>query len=208
MTRRAQMRNRPRVPLLKEIPLLIWLVFLWGALWQDFSAGNLIFGAVIAFVVANIFYLPPVELSGRFNPIYALGFLFRFFYKLVHASFEVLWLSIAKGPHIKNAVVGVKLRSHSDLLVTATGHALSLIPGSLVVEVDRSTSTLYLHCLNVSTPENADKVRKDVRDTESWLIRSIGTREDLEVLKAEDALAREEAAVLDGTAATGKGVPS
>ena len=51
MTRRAQMRNRPRVPLLKEIPLLIWLVFLWGALWQDFSAGNLIFGAVIAFVV-------------------------------------------------------------------------------------------------------------------------------------------------------------
>ncbi|MDK1361579.1 Na+/H+ antiporter subunit E, partial [Arthrobacter sp. zg-Y1219] len=127
------MRNRPRVPLLKEIPLLIWLVFLWGALWQDFSAGNLIFGAAIAFVVANIFYLPPVELSGRFNPIYALGFAVRFFYKLVHASFEVLWLSITKGPHIKNAVVGVKLRSHSDLLVTATGHALSLIPGSLVV---------------------------------------------------------------------------
>ena len=210
MTRKAQMRNRPRVPLLKEIPLLIWLVFLWGALWQDFSVGNLLFGAIISFIVANIFYLPPVELSGRFNLLYALGFLARFFYKLVQASFEVLWLSVTKGPRIKNAVVGVKLRSHSDLLVTATGHALSLIPGSLVVEVDRSTSTLYLHCLNVSTPEHADKVRKDVRDTESWLIRSIGTREDLEVLKAEEALARGEAAALqDGNAAaTGKGGPS
>ena len=210
MTRRAQMRNRPRVPLLKEIPLLIWLVFLWGALWQDFSVGNLLFGAIISFIVANIFYLPPVELSGRFNLLYALGFLARFFYKLVQASFEVLWLSVTKGPRIKNAVVGVKLRSHSDLRVTATGHALSLIPGSLGVEGDRSTSTLYLHCLNVSTPEHADKVRKDVRDTESWLIRSIGTREDLEVLKAEEALARGEAAALqDGNAAaTGKGGPS
>ncbi|MFJ7750244.1 Na+/H+ antiporter subunit E [Arthrobacter sp. NPDC097144] len=208
MTRRAQMRNRPRVPLLKEIPLLIWLVFLWGALWQDFSAGNLIFGAVIAFVVANIFYLPPVDLSGRFNPLYALGFAVRFFYKLVHASFEVLWLAVAKGPKIKNAVVGVKLRSHSDLLVTATGHALSLIPGSLVVEVDRSTSTLYLHCLNVSTPEQADKVRKDVRDTESWLIRSIGTREDLEVLKAEKALARRDNALRAGQAESTKGANS
>lgn len=202
MTRRAQMRNRPRVPLLKEIPLLIWLVFLWGALWQDFSAGNLIFGAVLAFIVANIFYLPPVELSGRFNPLYAAGFLVRFFYKLVHASFEVLWLSVSKGPHIKNAVVGVKLRSRSDLLVTATGHALSLIPGSLVVEVDRSTSTLYLHCLNVSTPEEADKVRKDVRDTESWLIRSIGTREDLDVLKAEQALAGSRSGLPAADAAT------
>lgn len=208
MTRRAQMRNRPRVPLLKEIPLLIWLVFLWGALWQDFSAGNLIFGAVIAFVVANIFYLPPVDLSGRFNPLYALGFAVRFFYKLVHASFEVLWLAVAKGPKIKNAVVGVKLRSHSDLLVTATGHALSLIPGSLVVEVDRSTSTLYLHCLNVSTPEQADKVRKDVRDTESWLIRSIGTREDLEVLKAEKALARRDNVLRAGQSESTKGANS
>ena len=188
MTRKAQMRKRPRVPLLKEVPLLIWLVFLWGALWQDFSAGNLIFGAVIAFVIANIFYLPPVELSGRFNPLYALGFAGRFFYNLVRASFEVLWLAIVRGPHIKNAVVAVKLRSHSDLLVTATGHALSLIPGSLVVEVDRSTSTLYLHCLNVSTPEQADKVRRDVRNTESWLIRTMGTREELEVLRAEEAL--------------------
>ncbi|MER2138285.1 MAG: Na+/H+ antiporter subunit E, partial [Arthrobacter sp.] len=45
------MRNHPRIPLLKELPLIIWLVLLWGALWQDFSLGNLVFGAIIAFVV-------------------------------------------------------------------------------------------------------------------------------------------------------------
>lgn len=187
MTKTARMRNRPRVPLVQELPLLVWLVILWGALWQDFSPGNLVFGALVAFLVANIFYLPPVELSGRFNILYALGFACRFLYKLVLASFQVLWLSLAKGPHIRNGVVGVKLRSRSDLLATATGHALSLIPGSLIVDVDRSTSTLYLHCLNVSTAEQAEKVRQDVLASEAWLIRILGTREDLAALRAEQA---------------------
>ncbi|MSR99499.1 Na+/H+ antiporter subunit E [Arthrobacter sp. BL-252-APC-1A] len=179
------MRSHPRIPLLKELPLIIWLVLLWGALWQDFSLGNLVFGAIIAFVVTNIFYLPPVDLSGRFNLIYAAGFGARFLRKLVIASFHVLWLATVQGPRIRNAVVAVKLRSHSDLLVTATGHALSLIPGSLVVEVDRSTSTLYLHCLGVDSQEAAEKIRDDVRATESWLIRMMGTKEDLALVRAE-----------------------
>ncbi|MCC9176601.1 Na+/H+ antiporter subunit E [Arthrobacter sp. zg-Y750] len=185
MTKEARMRNRSRIPLLQELPLLIWLVFLWGALWQDFSAGNLLFGTVIAFIVANIFYLPPVELSGRFNLFYGLVFAGRFFYKLVQASFHVLWLAVVRGPRIRNGVIGVKLRSRSDLLVTATGHALSLIPGSLIVDVDRSTSTLYLHALDVSTAEQAEKVRADVLQAEAWLIRTMGTKEELAALRAE-----------------------
>ena len=40
-------------------------------------------------------------------------------------------------------------------MVTATGHVISLIPGSLVVEVDRSTSTLYIHGINVRNAEDA-----------------------------------------------------
>ncbi|MCQ1949006.1 MULTISPECIES: Na+/H+ antiporter subunit E [Arthrobacter] len=190
MTKEARMRSRSRVPLLQELPLLIWLVFLWGALWQDFSAGNLIFGTVIAFFVANIFYLPPVELSGRFNPLYALLFAGRFLYKLVQASFHVFWLAVVRGPRIRNGVIGVKLRSRSDLLVTATGHVLSLIPGSLIVDVDRSTSTLYLHALNVSTAEQAERVRADALDAEAWLIRTLGTKEELAALRAETAETR------------------
>ena len=191
MTKEAKMRNRARIPLLKELPLLIWLVFLWGALWQDFSAGNLVFGAVIAFIVANIFYLPPVDLSGRFNPFYALILGGRFLYQLVQASFHVFWMALFRGPQIRNGVIGVKLRSRSDLLVTATGHLLSLIPGSLVVDVDRSTSTLYLHALDVSTAEQAEKVRADALDAEAWLIRTLGTKEELAALRAETAQARE-----------------
>ncbi|WP_026553474.1 Na+/H+ antiporter subunit E [Arthrobacter sp. H20] len=183
--------TRERIPFITELPLIIWLVIVWGALWQDFSPGNLIFGGLIAYAVANLLYLPPVELSGRFNVLYAVPFVGRFIYKLVVASFEVFWLSLTRGPRLVNAVVAVQLRSQSDLLVTTTGHALSLIPGSLVIEVDRSTSTLYLHCLNIETPGDAAKIRSDVRATEAWLIRIMGTRDDLALLQTEDRFAQE-----------------
>ncbi len=78
------------------------------------------------------------------------------------------------------------LRSHSDLLVTATGHVISLIPGSLVVEVDRSTSTLYIHGINVRDAQDVARLRKEVRDTEAGLIRIMGSKEELSALNQEE----------------------
>jgi multicomponent Na+:H+ antiporter subunit E len=177
--------SRKRVSLRQELPLLVWLVIVWGALWQDFSPGNLLFGALIAVVVARLFYLPPVELGGRFNALRAIPFAFDFLAKVVAASFQVLFVAVVRGPRVVSAVVAVPLRSHSDLLVTATGHVISLIPGSLVVGGGRCTTTLYLHGINIRNAEDAAKLRKDVRDTEAGLIRIMGTKDELSALKQE-----------------------
>ncbi|HEY8702943.1 MAG TPA: Na+/H+ antiporter subunit E [Arthrobacter sp.] len=176
-----------RISLRQELPLLVWLVFVWGALWQDFSPGNLLFGALLAVVVARMFYLPPVEVSGRFNVLHAIPFALGFLGSVVAASFQVMYLAVVRGPNVSNAVVAVRLRSHQDLMVTVTGHIISLIPGSLVVEVDRSTSTLYLHGLNVKNAEDVAKLRRDVRAIEAGLIRIMGTREELELIRLEAA---------------------
>ena len=179
--------SRKRISLRQELPLLVWLVIVWGALWQNFSPGNLLFGAIIAVVVARLFYLPPVELGGRFNILRGLAFALAFLGNVVTASFQVLYLAVAKGPKVISAVVAVPLRSHSDLLVTATGHVTALIPGSLVVEVDRSTSTLYIHGINVRTAEDAAQLRRSVRSTEAGLIRVMGTPAELSALNQEVA---------------------
>ncbi len=179
--------SRRRISLRQELPLLVWLVIVWGGLWQDFSPGNLLFGALLAVAVARLFYLPPVELSGRFNILHAIPFALVFLAKVVVASAQILYLATVRGPQVRNAVVAVTLRSHQDLLVTATGHVISLIPGSLVVEVDRSTSTLYLHALNISSPEEVENLRQEVRSIEAGLIRIMGTREELETVRMEAA---------------------
>jgi multicomponent Na+:H+ antiporter subunit E len=176
---------RKRISLRQELPLLVWLVVVWAALWQDFSPGNLLFGALIAVVVARVFYLPPVELSGRFSLPQALLFAPIFLWDVLLASFQVFGRAVFSGPRVRNAIVAVPLRSHSDLMVTATGHVLSLVPGSLVVEVDRSTSTLYVHALDVATPADVQRIRRDVRRTEAWLIRVMGSKTELAALRGE-----------------------
>jgi multicomponent Na+:H+ antiporter subunit E len=62
-----------------------------------------------------------------------------------------------------------------------------LIPGSFVVDVDRSTSTLYLHVIDVATKEAAEDFQAEVRKIEAGLIRMMGTKEELELVKAEGA---------------------
>lgn len=189
----AQTRAAGRRKRWEKLPLLIWLVVVWGALWQDFSPGNLLFGALIAMGVSRTFYLPPVELSGRFNVLRAATFAAWFLKEVVVASIQVFYLGAVRGPAIRNAVIAVPLRSTSDLIMTATGHVLSLIPGSLVVEVDRGTSTLYVHALNVPTPESVEKVRADILGIEAGLIRVMGSRDELAALHLEDNYLRREA---------------
>lgn len=180
-------RNARRTSFLQKLPLLVWLVLVWGSLWQDFSPGNLLFGALIAIAISYAFYLPPIELSGRFNLLHAVGMLLWFIKQVAIASVQVLYWAVAKGPRVRNAVIAVPLRSPSDLLMTAVGHVLSLIPGSLVVEVDRGTATLYVHAMNAPAPADVDRIRADIQGFEARLIQVMGTREELAALKAERA---------------------
>lgn len=177
--------QRQRATLRQELPLLLWMVLVWGALWQDFSPGNLVFGLILSLIVVNVFQLPPVILSGRFNVFRAVTFLGRFLWDVVLASFEVMYLAVFRGPKTMSAMIAVCLRTESDLIMTGVGHVLTLVPGSYVVEVDRRSSTLYLHVLNVNTQEDVEQARQDVMDIEARLIRMMGSKVELEALNAE-----------------------
>lgn len=177
--------TRPKNSLLVELPLLVWLVVVWGALWGDFGPGNLLVGLVLALLVTWVLYLPPVQLSGRFNPFQFALFAVTFVWQVAKASFEVMLIAILVGPRARNAVVGVQLRTRSDLLLTATGHTMTLIPGSLVVEVDRASGTLYFHALNVRSAQEAEDFRRSALQVEAAWIRIMGTPEELAALRAE-----------------------
>jgi multicomponent Na+:H+ antiporter subunit E len=55
----------------------------------------------------------------------------------------------------------------------------------LVVEVDRSTSTLYLHALNITSKEDVEGLRAEVRSIEAGLIRIMGSHVELEEVRTE-----------------------
>ena len=164
---------------LHELPLLIGLVVLWMMLWHELSLLSLVSGVVVAIVVMRVFYLPPVELAGRFNVWHALRYVVYFLWSLSRASWEVAWLAVRPGPPPPSAIVAVRLHTRSDFIITMVGLTISLIPGSLVADIDRFESTLYLHVLNTPTQKELTKIRREVRRIERLLILSVGSKEDV-----------------------------
>lgn len=174
LTRRDRIRNR--------IAAVSILVLVWMLLWGDFTWANLISGLLVATVVLIFFPLPPVTFAGRLRPWGLLRFALRFLGDLIVASVQIAWLAFRFGHQPSGAIVAVPLRVCSDLNLTLVAEAVSLVPGSLIVEADRPTGTLYIHNLGVSTIEDVEKYRHDVYQLEARLIRAIGSPAELRQL--------------------------
>ena len=68
-------------------------------------------------------------------------------------------------------------------MLTLVALTISLIPGSLVVEVDRFGSTLYLHVLNTPTQREIRLMRAQIARIERLLVRTLGSRAEVEAMR-------------------------
>jgi len=179
LSRRQRWRN--------QFIALAVLVLIWILLWGTFSWGNLIGGLVVAALVLWFFPLPPVTFAGRVRPVWFIWLVVRFLADLVVASVQVAWLALRPGPPPRTAVVAVPLRVNSDLNLTLVGEAVSLVPGSLIVEADRNTGTLYVHVLGVENQEEVQRFRESTWGVEARIVRAIGSPAELRQLAAASA---------------------
>ncbi len=166
--------------ILEQLPLLVALVLLWLFLWGSFTVVDILMGIFVAVLVTRVFELPPVTLSGRFNPLWLIVFLVDFLWHVILGSIQVAALAFRFGRVAKSAVVEVNLETRSDFVMTLVAIATSLVPGSLILEVDRDKSTLFLHVIDADTPEKIEKARGDVILTERRLLRALGSRDELD----------------------------
>ncbi|GIF01052.1 Na+/H+ antiporter subunit E [Paractinoplanes rishiriensis] len=160
------------------------LVVVWMLLWGVFSWAHLIFGVLVAAVVLTVFPLPPVTFAGRLHPIGLLRFAGRFLTDLVTASVQLAVLAFRFGHQPRSAIIRVPLRVPSDLVLTLTGEAVSLIPGSLIVDTDQASTTLYIHVIAVRDREAVERFRREVYETEARIVRAIGSDEEIRMLGA------------------------
>lgn len=166
-----------------QLALLGGLTLLWTLLWGEFSWLNIITGALLGILVSVVFYLPAVALGDRLNPWRMLVFLTRLLFDIARGSIEVAALALAPHYIASNAILAIHLRTRSDLISTAVAVSTSIVPGSLVVDIDRVDSTLYLHVLNVTTMQEAEQFRRSVLATERRIVLAVGSREDVERMR-------------------------
>ncbi len=178
------MRRRRFEPVVHvhEIPLLVGLVLMWMMLWHEASWLTILSGLLVSVIAMRLFYLPPVELAGRMNLWWSARYLVYFLWHLGVASCQVAWLAVRPGPPPRTSIIAVVLRTRSDFVLTMVALTVSLIPGSLVAEVDRFGSILYLHVLNTPTQRQIREARAQCLRIEELVIRAVGSRDEVEAL--------------------------
>ncbi|MER7416686.1 Na+/H+ antiporter subunit E [Micromonospora peucetia] len=171
LTRQVRRRNR--------IIAVIGLTSVWALLWGTFTWANLIGGLVLSVVLLAVFPLPPVTFAGRIRPVPLARFWVRFLRDLVVASAQIARLAVRFGHPPLSAIIAVPLRVNTDLNLTLTAEALSLVPGSLIIEADRATGTLYVHVIGVRDRAEVERFRQGVLDLEARIVAAIGSPEEL-----------------------------
>lgn len=159
----------------RQLPFFVWLVALWMLLWGQFTVLAAVSGFVVALFVTRVFRLPPVELSGRVNVWWGLVFVAEFVWNLVRGSLTVAW-QVLSPRYPGTAIIAVPLVTDDDLIMTHVAVTASLIPGSLIIDVDRDRRILFLHVLGVSDAASIEQQKRSVRHWEERIVRAVGSR--------------------------------
>ncbi|MDZ8275442.1 Na+/H+ antiporter subunit E [Microbacterium aquimaris] len=160
----------------RQLPFLLWLVAVWMLLWGQFTLLAFLTGLAMAIFVTRVFRLPAVELSGRVNLWYGAIFIVTFFAALVRGSLTVAWQVLSPRAVPSSAIIAVPATVADDLIMTHTAITASLIPGSLVIDIDRDRRVMYLHVLGVRTLEDVEHQRESVLVWERRIVRAVGSR--------------------------------
>jgi multicomponent Na+:H+ antiporter subunit E len=78
--------------------------------------------------------------------------------------------------------VRVRLRTDSDLLLTIISQTLCLVPGSLVLDLDREERTIALHLLHVRDHDHVELEKAGVLATEDRVVRAFGSAAEIAAL--------------------------
>lgn len=130
-------------------PLLsLSLVVLWLLLVNQFSAGHIVLGALLGWLIpfaTRRFWPESIRIR---HPLTLLHYLWVLFIDIVRGSFHVAGL-ILKGPaHLRPAFVEVPLALTTDLAISLLANTISLTPGTVSALLAADRRSLIVHTLD------------------------------------------------------------
>lgn len=152
----------------RRLVTIAGLVFAWLALWGTISVANILSGLLVALLVSG----SGVGTSGRggirLGPLLRFGFLVLI--DLVKSSVTVAWEILTPTDYTEEAIIAVDApvdtRQHLLLLVVA----VTVTPGTAVIDTDPDNGRLYVHLLHAS---KADEIRSHILELSELACRAL-----------------------------------
>jgi multicomponent Na+:H+ antiporter subunit E len=131
---------------IRRVMTVVGLVFTWCALWGELSVANLASGTLVAVGVLALGVGPPGE--GGVRPA-ALGrFVVFVALDLVRSTAGVVWEVLTPTDRTEEAVIGVNVSVDTSAHLLLMIVAVTLTPGTAVIDADSDRGVLYLHLLH------------------------------------------------------------
>ena len=180
----SQTESAPRIRRRVSPAALVVLTVVWMLLWDQVSLFIIVTGLLLALLVGVVFPLPTIDLHGTLRPLEGLRMVARLLADAFRASVDVVRMAFRFGQVPRSSIIRVQLRSRSDLYLTLTAELVSLVPGTIVLEAHRSTSTLYLHVLGATDCATIARAEQDALDAEARVLRTLGSAAEVAALEA------------------------
>ena len=136
----------------RRLLTLALLVLAWCALWGAVSVANVLSGVLVAVPVTLFAGVQPG--TGRLRLLPLLHFVWLVASDLVVSTVTVAWEILTPTDYTDEAIIAVDTqvgaRSHLLLLVVA----ITVTPGTAVVDTDGDTGRLYLHLLHADKADD------------------------------------------------------
>lgn len=146
---------QPLRPTGRRVAMVIALTVLWCGLWREASVANIASGLLLSIAVLGVGIGAPTTGTLRIRPLLRLIalVLVDLATSTVGVAREVLGPADTTDEAIIAVQVGEEARRHLLLLVIA----VTLTPGTAVVDANPSTGMLYLHLLHVDRRADVER---------------------------------------------------
>ena len=151
----------------------------WVLVWGSASPLILISGIALGWIVGVMFPLPPIFWQGKFRPVGFVLLTWHLLYDLVVSSVRLLRLAFQREVNLHAGIVRVDLHTDDDLYQVQVAEILSLVPGTVVIEVVREPRRLYMHALELVDDAALDRVQSMTMAVESRVVRAFGSDEQI-----------------------------
>jgi multicomponent Na+:H+ antiporter subunit E len=122
------------------------LVALWLLAWGDLRLANILSGIVVAGALLLAFP-PPTRPSEHLTvrPAGALRLIVHVLGQLVTSNVVMARQILRRHPDVHQGVIAHHLRHASEVVVTIMTSIVALSPGTMTVDVDAESTTIYVH---------------------------------------------------------------
>lgn len=134
------------------------LVVLWLLAWGEFSLANVVSGVVAASAVAVAFPLGRQERARVRLRLSLAGVIRLSAYvvsQLVISNVLMTRQILRRDPQAEPGVIAHRLRRPSEEVVTVMTSIIALSPGTMTVDVDEASTTIYVHFFRLRDVDGA-----------------------------------------------------